>query len=243
MLIVVVALSVFTGTRLANAAQRGAARVTQVVQDVKLLISQAPPKPATVSDNVAVGEAVRTGVASRVELTFDDQTITRLGANTVLTMNGGTRVLDLSGGTILLALPKNIGGAQVRTTAITAAITGTTIVLEYESDVYFKLLVLEGTARLFKTGDPNVFVLLHSGEMVTGKPNAPLDSPVAFSIREFMLRSILIRGFPLLPSASLILAEMRNQKEHGLPVNAPPLDDEGIGQHRVVSPYKPPGHE
>jgi hypothetical protein len=52
MLIVVVALSVFTGTRLANAAQRGAARVTQVVQDVKLLISQAPPKPATVSDNV-----------------------------------------------------------------------------------------------------------------------------------------------------------------------------------------------
>jgi hypothetical protein len=241
--LIVVALSVFAGTRSANAAQGEAARVTQVVRDVKLLASQAAPRPAVVSDNVAGGTAVHTGGSSRAELTFDNQTITRLGPDTVFSMNSGTRMLDLSSGSILLSLPKNIGGAQLRTAAVTAAITGTTIVLEYTSDVYFKLLVLEGTARLFKTGNPDIFVLLHPGEMVTGKPNAPFGSPVTFNIHEFLLSSVLIRGFPLLPSASLIVAEMRKQEEHGLLVNAPLANHGGKGQDRVISPYKPPGHE
>jgi hypothetical protein len=46
------------------------AKVTQVIQDVKLLPSNAAPKPATVNDNVRQGTAVQTGVQSRSELTF-----------------------------------------------------------------------------------------------------------------------------------------------------------------------------
>src|SRR5437868_1180130 len=64
------------------------ARVTQVVKDVKLLPSQAAPRPAVVSDQIKGDTAVRTGVDSRTELTFTDLTITRLGANTVFSFKG-----------------------------------------------------------------------------------------------------------------------------------------------------------
>src|SRR5215470_4602021 len=65
------------------AAELKEAHVTQVVNDVKLLPQQAAPRVATVNDSVKNGTAVRTGSESRSELTFTDQTIARLGANTI----------------------------------------------------------------------------------------------------------------------------------------------------------------
>src|SRR5207248_9758412 len=54
------------------------AQDTQVIQDVRLLPSNAAPRPASVSDRVHEDTAVRTGVESRTELTFQDMTLTRL---------------------------------------------------------------------------------------------------------------------------------------------------------------------
>src|SRR5437764_15130752 len=65
------------------AAQLEEARVTQVVKDVKLLPTGAAARPAAISDEVRDGTAVRTGVDSRSELKFTDQTLARLGANTL----------------------------------------------------------------------------------------------------------------------------------------------------------------
>jgi hypothetical protein len=98
------------------------ARVTQVVNDVKLLPGQAAPRPAVVSDPVRAGTAVRTGTQSRSELTFTDLTITRLGANTIFSFNEGTREMTLTNGAILFQVPKGSGGATIRTAAVTAAI-------------------------------------------------------------------------------------------------------------------------
>src|ERR1700682_66360 len=80
------------------AVQLKAARVTQVVKDVKLLGAQGAQRSAAISDDVREGTAVRTGTDSRAELTFTDLTITRLGANTVFSFNAGARQLDLGGG-------------------------------------------------------------------------------------------------------------------------------------------------
>ncbi|MDQ3626248.1 MAG: FecR family protein [Verrucomicrobiota bacterium] len=77
------------------------------------------------------GTAVRTGVESRTELTFADQTLARLGANTIFSFDEGTRSMDLGGGAMLLRVPKDAGGAKITTAAVTAAITGTTVLLEY----------------------------------------------------------------------------------------------------------------
>jgi cyclopropane fatty-acyl-phospholipid synthase-like methyltransferase len=64
-------------------------------------------------------------------LLFRDQTLTRLGADTFFSFTQGTRDLTLERGTLLLQVPKGRGGARIRTAAVTASITGTTILLEH----------------------------------------------------------------------------------------------------------------
>src|SRR6516165_4998858 len=100
------------------------AKVTQVIQDVRMLPSNALPRPAAVNDNVRQGTAVQTGVQSRSELTFKDQTITRLGEKTIFSVGEGPRTIDLGSGQFLLCVPKKAGSAKVKAGAITAAITG-----------------------------------------------------------------------------------------------------------------------
>ena len=100
------------------------AQVTQVIQDVRLLPSNASPRPASVNDRVHEDTAVRTGAESRTELTFTEQTLTRLGAQTIFSFKGGTRTLNLKSGSILLSVPKNSGGGQIKTGTVTASITG-----------------------------------------------------------------------------------------------------------------------
>ena len=100
------------------------AKVTQVIQDVRVLPSNASPRPAVVNDDVRRGTAVQTGVQSRSELTFKDQTITRLGEKTIFSVGEGPRPIDLGSGQFLLCVPKKAGGAKVKAGAVTAAITG-----------------------------------------------------------------------------------------------------------------------
>src|SRR6266478_9440689 len=129
------------------------ARVSQVVNDVKLLLQKAAPRPAVVSDLVRYGTAVRTGTQSRSELTFADLTITRLGANTIFSFKEGTREMNLIDGAILFQVPKGSGGATIRTVGVTAAITGTTGIGEFHPAtashaLFSKWLCLEGTFRV-----------------------------------------------------------------------------------------------
>jgi len=100
------------------------AKVTQVIQDVRVLPSGASARPAAVNDDIRQGTAVHTGVQSRSELTFKDQTITRLGENTIFSVGEGSRTIDLGSGQFLLYAPKKAGGAKVKMGSVTAAITG-----------------------------------------------------------------------------------------------------------------------
>jgi hypothetical protein len=100
------------------------AKVTQVIQDVQVLPSNAAARPAAVNDSVRQGTAVQTGVQSRSELTFKDQTITRLGEKTIFSVGEGSRTIDLGSGQFLLYAPKKAGGAEVKMGPVTAAITG-----------------------------------------------------------------------------------------------------------------------
>jgi len=62
-------------------------------------------------------------VKSRSELTFQDQSITRLGEKTIFSVGGGARSIQLGSGQFLLYVPKNSGGAKVKMGSVTAAIT------------------------------------------------------------------------------------------------------------------------
>src|SRR4030081_3958472 len=107
-----------------NAAPLISARITQIIQDVKLLPSNAAPRPAAVNDNVHQGTAVRTGQDSRTELTFTDKTLPRLGANSVFSFDSGASVFSLGQGSILMQVPPNGSSVKVKTAAGTAELTG-----------------------------------------------------------------------------------------------------------------------
>src|SRR4029450_8226206 len=78
------------------------AKVTQVIQDVKLLPSNAAPQPAAVNATGRQGPAGQTGVRSRSEFTFKDQTITRRGEKTIFSVGEGARTINLGSGQFLL---------------------------------------------------------------------------------------------------------------------------------------------
>jgi hypothetical protein len=205
------ALAIWVPTKI-TAEELKEAQVTEVIQDVKLLPSNAAPRPATVNDNVRQGTAVQTGVQSRSELTFKDKTITRLGEKTIFSVGKGARSIDLGSGQFLLYVPKHSGGAKVKMGAVTAAITGTTVLGNVNPNGTTSFVVLEGTAcmHLDSVGQS---LLVHAGQKLTFDPiSNRLEDPVDVDLNE-VLTSPLIKDFRRLPSAPLIEQEI--QKQHG----------------------------
>src|SRR5438094_5502567 len=147
-----VLLILFTQTRWANADTLKEARVSQVIQDVRLLEAHAAPHAAAVNDKVIQGSAVRTGVESRTELTFNDLTITRLGANTIFSFTAGARQAELTQGAILLQVPPKAAPVRANTTGITVAVTGGTALLATGPPA--KFMVLEGIGSIYPRGHP-----------------------------------------------------------------------------------------
>jgi hypothetical protein len=197
-----------------KAAELQQARVSQIVRQVTLLPEQTAPRPAQINDEIRNGTAVRTGTESRAELEFTDQTLARLGANTIFSFKQGTRNLDLGSGAMLLRVPKNAGGAQIKTSVLTAAITGTTILLEFHPDAYCKFIVMEGTGRIFRNDRVGESVLVHAGEMLIANPRSmQLPDPVHVDLKRLMKTSNLVKGFRPLASAGLIDHEITVQAD------------------------------
>src|ERR1043166_6356648 len=194
-----------------NALDFSQARVTQVVQDVKVMPSGAAARPAAVNETVNQGSAVQTGVQSRSELTFQDQTITRLGENTIFTVGGDAGTVELGSGQFLLYVPKKAGGAKVKMGSVTAAITGTTVLGNVYPSGIVEFTVLEGSAcmHLDKFGQS---IYVQAGQRVIYDPILQqFENPVDVDIQE-QLSSPLVRDFRRLPSAGLIDQEIAIQR-------------------------------
>lgn len=84
----------------------------------------AAPRPAPQGAVVTDENVVRTGKESRAELEFSDLTLARLGANSIFSFDAQARSLNCDQGAILFAKPSGSGRVEVRSGAITAAITG-----------------------------------------------------------------------------------------------------------------------
>jgi len=200
----------------AAAADLQEAKVTQVVQEVKVLPAGGAARPVTVNETVRQGNAVQTGVQSRSELTFKDQTITRLGEKTIFNVGGEGRTIELGSGQFLLYVPKKAGGAKVKMGAVTAAITGTTVLGNVTPSGVIEFTVLEGSAciHLDRVGQT---LQVMAGQMVVYDPIAMrLEDPVEVDLQQ-ELSSPLIREFRQLPSAPLIEEEIQSQHQVAAP--------------------------
>ena len=193
------------------------ATVTRVVKSVEVIPPGAQPKPATVGEVVGGNSDIRTGEESRAQLTFPDQTLARLGENTVFSFERGTRSLDLESGAILLQVPKDAGGATIRSAPVTAAITGTTIMMEYSpgNPGTVKLICLEGTVRLSLAGRLGESVLVGPGQMIAVAANArTLPNPSVVDVKRLLKTSRLIKDGEL--GAMGLIVETANEQQQML---------------------------
>jgi FecR protein len=187
------------------------ARITQVRNHVQLEDSEKSAHRASVNDMIHEENVVRTGNGSRCELTFSDETVVRLAAHTEFDYNRGTRGLNLKEGAVLIQTPRGAHGATIHAGSVAAALAGTTVMIEYHPGVY-KLLVLEGTGRLYRPGHLGDSVLVVAGQMVIGSPDAAVSEPVDVDIDRFLKTSRFITGFPPLRSEKSIIAETQKQQ-------------------------------
>jgi hypothetical protein len=178
---------------------------------VQLLRPLAAARQASLNDIVGEETIVRTGKESHAELTFADETIVRLAANTAFKFKDGTRGLNLSEGAALIQVPKSVIGARIHAGGVAAAVTGTTVMIEYHPGVC-KFLVLEGTGRLYRPGHLGDSVLVGPGQMVIGNPNAAVNDPVDFDVTRFVKTSRFIVGLPPLRSESSMAFEAQKQQ-------------------------------
>jgi hypothetical protein len=198
-------------TSAADAASSNGARFSRVNNSVQLLHPPAAARQASLNDIVGEETTVRTGKESHAELTFSDETIVRLAANTAFNFKDGTRGLNLGEGAALIQAPKSATGQTIHAGGVAAAVTGTTVMIEYHPGVC-KFLVLEGTGRLYRPGHLGDSVLVGPGQLVIGNPNAALSDPVDFDVTRFVKTSRFIVGLPPLRSQSSIAFEAQKQQ-------------------------------
>jgi hypothetical protein len=186
------------------------ARLTAIIHKVDLLPTGSAQRTAARNADVPEGTGVRTGRNSWAELTFDNQIVARLNANALFSFKGRSDC-DLIQGAVVIQAPKGVNAVRVHAAGVAAVISGATAVLEYRRGV-FKLLVLEGTGRLYRPGHLGDSVLVQPGQMVFGNPNAALSDPVDFDLDRFVRTCLLICDFPPLQSEKSIAAASQQQQ-------------------------------
>ena len=104
------------------------------VADLKVLATEpngeVKRREAALNETVTKDNAVVTGQKSRAELQFNDGTITRLGQLSSFSFTQGTRNAQVKQGTVLFVVPKGMGGTTIQAGPVTAAITGTTLLVQ-----------------------------------------------------------------------------------------------------------------
>jgi hypothetical protein len=186
--------------------------VTEIVKEVNVLPpGAATATPAKLNATVKAPERVRTGAESRTELTAPDRTITRIGANTVFSFETAGRVINLERGSILFHSPKGAGGGTVKSGGASAAILGTTLIVAATPDGGFKVIVLEGRARI--TLPNGATANLDVGQMVFVLPaGAGFSRVLDINLGRLVDGSLLVKGFSReLPSSQLINTAVEKQ--------------------------------
>jgi len=222
------------------AAGTSEARVSQAINNVQLLAANAGPRPASINDNIRQGTAVRTGSDSRAELSFTDRTLTRLGADSLLTFGEGE--FDLATGSMLLYLPKRSAGARINTAIATAVGSSFTAMAEYRPKSWIKFIFLDGRGSVSLKHHPGETRALRAGQMITVRPGAiKLPEPQAVDLSELLKTSRLLTQFPPLPNMTAILSEANNQQIS--PPSSRVIDPTGLNtrdQRAATERVRPP---
>lgn len=171
------------------------------VADVKLLALQGGQvKKINASLNQTVGKehAVLTGDKSRAELKFNDGSVVRLGQFTVFSFIEGTRDVELRQGSALMNVPKGMGRTNIKAAAVTAAITGTTVLFQV-FDNFGSIYVYEGSVE-----GPNGLILGPGDALIFENGKYRVEK---FDVRQGVNTAALFIRFTASPNAAQFTIE------------------------------------
>ena len=194
-----------------NAAELRESTLVQVVNEVKIAPPQTAEKDAKANDLVRAPDKIRTGAKSRAELKAPDNTLTRIGQNTVFSFEQSGRVLNLEKGSILFHSPAGRGGGTIKSAGASAAVLGTTLIVASTADGGFKCILLEGKGRI--TLPNGRTQSLEAGNMIIVPAGSQSFSIVKIDLGKLFEGSQLVNGFATrLPSLSEIRNEIAKQR-------------------------------
>jgi hypothetical protein len=168
---------------------------TEIVKDVNVVAATTKAaQPATVNELVKAPDLVRTGPQSRAELTAADQTITRIGANTVFSFEPTGRDINLERGNVLFHSPAGKGGGTIRSGGAAAAVLGTTLIVSSTGTGGFKAILLEGKGTVTLPNGKST--ALKAGQLVFVLPGQTSFGPVlTINLGKLVSGSQLVHGF------------------------------------------------
>ncbi len=189
-------------------------KITEVVNDVQIISAANQTElKAVINETFTIPDILRTGPASRAELVAQDETVTRVGANTIFSFDPASRTIDLKQGSLLFHSPHGKGGGSIHTGSATASVLGSTLIVAATPNGGFKVIALEDQADIKL---PNgLHQRLNPGQMTYILPGGTHLAPIIlFRLDELILHSLLVKGFihPL-PSMPLMLDEINKQNK------------------------------
>ena len=228
------AASMASGADLSQAVVRQKVNVVTVAPNLS-----AQAQPAAQGAVIHDENVVRTGTESRAELEFADLTLARLGSNSIFSFDAKARAMNFTQGAVLFSKPTNSGAIQLRSGAISGAITGST---GFISTVPMEGIGKAGHTRSNGKGTTTLVGMLEGkihggsrwtdsagrehttpfhlgpGEMLVARPDgAPRFAQ--FDIPRFLKTSPLVKGFKApLPNAAALdraVADYQSDERRG----------------------------
>jgi len=188
-----------------RAAELKESTFTQVVNDVNVItMPTRATAPAQMNGLFRAPDLTRTGPKSRAELKAPDQTLTRIGANTVFSFEPTGRNIRLEQGSVLFYSPSGKGGGTIKSGGASAAVLGTTLIIACTADGGFKAIVLEGKGKVTLPNGKSR--RLKAGQLLFVLPGSTKFGPLlTINLGKLVGGSGLVQGFSTgLPSLPLI---------------------------------------
>ena len=157
---------------------------------------------AVLNDKIESDTQVGTGEQSMCELSLDDKSITRIGANALFSFVKQERLVKCDKGTFLVSKDPETETITVTTGSVTAAVNGSTVMFDVKDDATH-IAVAETTTGVVVTDKNGKSMTLQSGEGISATPNGiTSSSPRSVDVKDLTSSSPLFTEKGLAPLAN-----------------------------------------
>jgi hypothetical protein len=158
---------------------------------------------AVLNDKVESNTQVGTGEQSMCELSLDDKSVTRIGANAVFSFVEQERLVKCDKGTFLVSKDPETETMTVTSGSVTAAVNGSTVMFDVRDDATH-IAVAETTKGVVVTDKNGKSITLQSGEGISATPGGGMASegPKSVDVKDLTSSSPLFTEAGLAPLAN-----------------------------------------